>query len=48
MCVCPAGAATVALKLAGDMGFTFEGATAALQEAADLAQQHGEQPSPYK
>jgi hypothetical protein len=30
------------------MGFTFKAATEALQEAVDLAQQHGEQPSPYK
>jgi hypothetical protein len=48
VCVCCAGATTAALTLTGDLGLPWGAATEALQEAADLAQQHGEQASPHK
>jgi hypothetical protein len=46
--LCPAGAITAALTLTGDLGFTWEAANEALQEAADLAAQRGEPVSPHK
>lgn len=42
------GAATIALSLTGDLGFSFQAASDALAEAEELATQHGETPSPHK
>lgn len=46
--LCCAGATTAALTLTGDLGLPWDAAVEALQETADLAQQHGEQASPHK
>jgi hypothetical protein len=43
-----AGAATCALSLKSDLGMSWEDAASALQQAADLALERGEEASPHK